>query len=619
MHRCQNGYDVITRSQIPPTPEESVIRRLLSCFVLPAAIFADAEIAKALETQLRRPVAIARVDRQLFVANRDSGTISLVDIDRNRVAADFPIGQRISDLAVVDNGKFLVATDERRHELILICRDETGLRVLERLPVAHTPVSIAIAANRSLVAVTSLWARRVTFFEISYDDIADDRSLKLSLRAMIDLPFAPRRQHFHSDGKTLIVADAFGGRLGAIDVATGKLITIRTIEGHQIRGLATDYRRDELLISHQMLSGTTHTTQSRVFWGTLMGNRVMAVAFDEFSADGKPGVDMPLAEKPIGHWSLYPVGEPRAGAGDPGAMLVTPSGAIVICLSGVNQIGIMDSPTSEMTRIDVGRRPTALAIDEDAGRLFVVSTLGDSISVVDLAERRVETTISLGPQPELTLTERGEQLFFDASLSLDGWLSCNSCHVDGHTNGKLNDNLGDETFGAPKRVLSLLGSGDTGPWAWNGTQDLLNEQIRKSIQMTMHGGADENLSDEHLDALAAFVRNLEPPPAIDVARGTVDAAAVGRGRKLFDHYECSSCHFAPSYTSHANYDVGLNDENGVNEFNPPSLRGVSQRGPYFHDGRAATLREVLEKHRHPGGLELETDDIRDLLSFLNSI
>ena len=179
--------------------------------------------------------------------------------------------------------------------------------------------------------------------------------------------------------------------------------------------------------------------------------------------------------------------------------------------------------------------------------------------------------------------------------------------------------VSDETFGAPKRVLSLLGSGDTGPWAWNGTQDLLNEQIRKSIQMTMHGGADENLSDEHLDALAAFVRNLEPPPAIDVARGTVDAAAVGRGRKLFDHYECSSCHFAPSYTSHANYDVGLNDENGVNEFNPPSLRGVSQRGPYFHDGRAATLREVLEKHRHPGGLELETDDIRDLLSFLNSI
>ena len=47
-------------------------------------------------------------------------------------------------------------------------------------------------------------------------------------------------------------------------------------------------------------------------------------------------------------------------------------------------------------------------------------------------------------------------------------MSCHSCHPDGHTNGLLNDNLGDGNFGAPKRVLSLLGVGQTGPWAWNG-------------------------------------------------------------------------------------------------------------------------------------------------------
>ena len=48
-------------------------------------------------------------------------------------------------------------------------------------------------------------------------------------------------------------------------------------------------------------------------------------------------------------------------------------------------------------------------------------------------------------------------------------MSCHSCHTDGHTNGQLNDNLSDfKTFGAPKRVLSLLGKRDTMPLAWNG-------------------------------------------------------------------------------------------------------------------------------------------------------
>ena len=38
-------------------------------------------------------------------------------------------------------------------------------------------------------------------------------------------------------------------------------------------------------------------------------------------------------------------------------------------------------------------------------------------------------------------------------------MSCHSCHTDGHTSGRLADTLGDDTFGTPKRVLSLLGLG----------------------------------------------------------------------------------------------------------------------------------------------------------------
>ena len=52
----------------------------------------------------------------------------------------------------------------------------------------------------------------------------------------------------------------------------------------------------------------------------------------------------------------------------------------------------------------------------------------------------------------MTAADRGERLFFDGRLSHDGWLSCQSCHTDGHTNNALADTLGDGSFGAAKRL-----------------------------------------------------------------------------------------------------------------------------------------------------------------------
>ena len=52
-------------------------------------------------------------------------------------------------------------------------------------------------------------------------------------------------------------------------------------------------------------------------------------------------------------------------------------------------------------------------------------------------------------------------------------------------------------------------------------------------------------------------------------------------------------HIPPSYTSNSKYDVGIHDEYGLKEFNPPSLRGISQRNRFFHDNRAQTLIEVF--------------------------
>ena len=96
-------------------------------------------------------------------------------------------------------------------------------------------------------------------------------------------------------------------------------------------------------------------------------------------------------------------------------------------------------------------------------------------------------------------------------------------------------------------------------------------------------------------------------------------ASVNKGREVFKRHACDRCHVPPTYTSAKTYDVGLKDEMGNRHFNPPSLRGVGQRMALFHDGRATSLSEVFQTHRHPGDREMPPGEIADLVAFLRTL
>src|SRR5690606_26743039 len=119
----------------------------------------------------------------------------------------------------------------------------------------------------------------------------------------------------------------------------------------------------------------------------------------------------------------------------PASVAIAPNGIVVVCLSGINEIAMGREHDFSLFRIPVGKRPTAVTISSDSRRAYVANTFGDSVSVVDLEQRRTIGEISLGPQRALSDAEKGELLFYDAHMSHDGWMSCHSCHTDGHTNG----------------------------------------------------------------------------------------------------------------------------------------------------------------------------------------
>jgi YVTN family beta-propeller protein len=574
----------------------TLILVLSSSFALSSVSASETE---RLREQFRRPIAIglSKDGTRLFAANRDSGSISVVDLSAGETIAEIPIGKRLSDLAVSPDKSLLATIDKSESQLVILRDLPAGLCEVGRTPMSAAPISVRFGPEGNTCFVASLWSRRLTIVDLS--DPAQP-----SISATVDLPFAPRAQNLLPDHRTLVVADSFGGELALIDVRSRRLIKTRSLAAHNIRALAVSADEKSLLIPHQILHAEEETTEGGVHWGGVMSNVVRRVSVDWLASD-EP---MPVRD-------VFFLGHPDRATGDPSGIAVTKGSRQIVTYAGLSEVAVSDVGANYYQSLAVGRRPTAVALNRDETFAYIANAFGDSISVVQIEPPRVVREISLGPRPNLDAAHRGELLFYDASLASDGWYSCHSCHTDGHSNGGRSDNLSDGSFGAPKRVLSLLGVGETGPWAWNGETKTLAEQVRKSIEITMRGPRP---SQQQINDLVAYLHTLRPAPSLAESRGP-HRAAMARGRIVFETHHCSDCHHDGVFTSEDVYDVGLRDEVGNSRFNPPSLRGVSQRRGLFHDNRGHSLRAVVTQYSHGVEGDLSSQQIDDLVEYLKSL
>lgn len=144
-------------------------------------------------------------------------------------------------------------------------------------------------------------------------------------------------------------------------------------------------------------------------------------------------------------------------------------------------------------------------------------------------------------------------------------------------------------------------------------------------------GTDDLISDK-LPALQAYQLSIGAPPAPE---GSFDPAAAARGRALFEGAAgCAGCHSGPEFTD-ANERLHSPDE-VVSEPEPvgvPSyasrtatkmyrtapLKGLWQHPPYFHNGTAATLADVVATYDARQGLGLTGDEQADLVEYLKSL
>ena len=113
-----------------------------------------------------------------------------------------------------------------------------------------------------------------------------------------------------------------------------------------------------------------------------------------------------------------------------------------------------------------------------------------------------------------------------------------------------------------------------------------------------------------------------PPPA-----GSFDPTAATRGQALFNR-TCATCHVNTSGTDnnagklHAPAETGVDGayaaRTASKAYRTTPLRALWQHAPYFHDGSAATLADVVTHYNTVLTLGLTSEQQRDLVEYLKS-
>ena len=128
-----------------------------------------------------------------------------------------------------------------------------------------------------------------------------------------------------------------------------------------------------------------------------------------------------------------------------------------------------------------------------------------------------------------------------------------------------------------------------------------------------------------LAALRSYQHSLTAPPA---PAGSFDSATAARGRALFNR-SCSSCHVGVTGTDNNDGKLHPPSETGMDAayasrtankaYRTTPLRGLWQHAPYFHDGSAATLKDVVAHYNRVRNLRLNPEQERDLAEYLKTL
>lgn len=263
----------------------------------------------------------------------------------------------------------------------------------------------------------------------------------------------------------------------------------------------------------------------------------------------------------------------------------------------------------------------------------------------------------------------GKKLYFETRISVNNTQSCNTCHpVQGKHSGVDNrpTSPGAQNQFGSRNAPTVLNAGFQAAEFWDGRSPDLADQakgpILNPIEMGMPKAGEvlERLAaagykplfaeafpdqkdaftyDNLGRAIAAFERTMVSRSRFDgyLEAKTADLQPLEKqGLTVFMNVACASCHGGPTLGGLIYQKIGVvhpysdtkdkgrfdvtKQEVDQFVFKVPMLRNISMTGPYYHDGRVATLAEAIDRMAWMQlGRKLDNGQINVVMRFLTAL
>jgi YVTN family beta-propeller protein len=567
---------------------------------------------------------------RLLAANTDTGTVSVIDLKARTRLFELPAGDHPEAAAWAGPvGLATVYGDDR-----VVFFDPPAGVVTHVLPVADEPYGIVTTRDGKRAYVSHDYPGTVT--EIDVPGRAVLRTFKVGENC--------RGIALSADERTLFVTEFLSAKLHAVDVATGTVTD--TWAGYEsdnlCRHVALHPTRPKAYLSH-IRSRVTHFDARASIFPQLSIATLRPKAGDEkrwqsIALDTYNGV--------------YVVANPWESAVSPdGRRLYT----IYAGTNDANVHTVIDDDYREVEPAKIARlgsHPRAVRPSPTGDEVYVYNTLDHEVGVYDRDLKKVGAIKNVCTPGQTAEWRRGKELFVTARRPMGGtgWVSCSSCHPDGLSDGRVWQNPEGH-----RRTTHLFGLASTHPLHWSADRDevqdfeytvrgklmkgpgLAREHALKPRQtFTLFAELEQTTAglSKDLDALAVYTNSFPfrlSPHAAGPGKLSPEAE---RGKKLFFDAKtrCATCHAGPYYTDSSLakpfklHDVGTGDHPAEKigpRYDTPTLLGVYRSGPYLHDGRAKTLRDVVTTanphDKHGVTSHLSPAEADDLVAFLRSL
>ena len=544
------------------------------------------------------PVSVrCRTNDEAWVVSEVSDSVSIVALDTGTVLASLRTGDEPADVAFAQGKAFITCA---RQGKIMVFDTNTHALITTIDVQGSYPRNLAVSGDGLRVyAVCELSGNHTTVLNASAAPAPPSPTNAA-------LPLAPQTALIIADSDVRIHYTVLDHDVVEIDATANTVSRYFADTGTNLFDVVTRPGTDELWIAN------TDALNLRRFEPTLRGHfsnsRVtrLNVGTSQVTAfDLNPSIDYGMLPNPSAQ---------AVALAQPTGMVFTNDGAFAwVVAFGSDRVAKINPATGSVaTRVDLRtgdassrnmRGSRGLALNENAGLLYVLNKLSNTISIVSTTTLTVEAEIAIGKNNPVPLeVQQGRGLLFDARLSGNGTTSCTTCHLDadrdglawdlGNPGGELTTTLGanlivDDTktrsrishpMKGPMTTQTLRGIQGGSPFHWRGDKPSL-QSFDATFENLMGG---ELPTSEEMNMLSAYLLSLvhHPNPNRQLDRSlptTFNNSDPSRGKILFDSHlnHCGICH-AGDRGSNNNIDL-TQEVGGTQPMKSPSLRTVYQR------------------------------------------